>query len=419
MVPHGEYDIFSPLDHRAVLRNVNGIYKGIFPNQGNALWFQGLISAIECEGNHLEYFSPAMSKDQINADYDFIIAPMANIFSTGFQPLLESLAERFRDIRIPVYVIACGVQADSYDALPQLCEALKEPASRFISNVYETGGEFALRGHFTKEFFHRLGFSSAVVTGCPSLYQMGRDHRISDEKKSREQFKPLLNGKPSNYPALFKAHPNAEFFDQDIYYHELWNPETFDGSDSDRRHLKRLVKQYGYDTAALLLHDRIRLIPGLNEWREYLVRSGFSFSYGSRIHGSIMPILAGIPAVLETRDARTREMAEFFEIPCVAPDAYRQFDSLYELYQQTSYEKFNASFAARFDAYEAFLKKCGIVERINQKNRFFAPMDEMLLTSVNRDRRAELASALDCDRAFWMGYDKFCAAKRKIIACIR
>lgn len=95
---------------------------------------------------------------------------MAIITSVGYVFLMETLAERFRRIRIPVYVIACRIQASGYDQLSEIVCALNGPASRFISRVYDTGGEFALRGSFTKEFFDKLGFPSAVVTGCPSLY---------------------------------------------------------------------------------------------------------------------------------------------------------------------------------------------------------------------------------------------------------
>ena len=196
----------------------------------------------------------------------------------------------------------------------------------------------------------------------------------------------------------------------------MWDPGCFSGSGDD---IRQLVKRYGYDTACWLLRDRIKLIPGMNDWREYLIRGQFSMSYGSRIHGSIMPILAGIPAVLETRDARTREMAEFFQIPCMAPGAHLDYASLYELYQDISYDKFNAGFAARFDAYEAFLRTYGIVERINGENAFFHPLDQAPQTSVNRAQRDALAAKMDRQKALWIGYDKLCAAKHKLRSLLR
>lgn len=122
--------------------------------------------------------SKEMTPAYINAEFDYIVLPMANVFYIQCVPALKRLAEIFQKITVPTYVIACRVQADSFDHLDELIESIKEPASNFIKSIYATGGEFALRGYFTKEFFDRLGFRSAVVTGCPFMYQMGRQLRI-------------------------------------------------------------------------------------------------------------------------------------------------------------------------------------------------------------------------------------------------
>lgn len=80
-------------------------------------------------------------------------------------------------------------------------------------------------------------------------------------------------------------------------------------------------------------------------------------------------------------------------IPNVIPDAHRN-TSLYELYLQTDYTKFNETFANRFDAYEAFLQKCGIVERIQTPNRFFHSLEGIPPLSVNQEKRAALAASM-------------------------
>lgn len=402
MATHGEYDIFSPYDSKALVQDVRQNLGGVAPNYGNRLWFQGIISEIQSDDNHLEYFRPDMTKEQINSDYDMIVAPMANVFLNHYSGLLNRLADRFEGIRIPVYVIACGIQADSFDDLEGLVNVLREPASRFISNVYKTGGEFALRGYFTKEFFTRLGFDSAVVTGCPSLFQRGRNLSISDEKVSKEAFHPLLNGNIADYPKLFEKYQNSEFFDQNIYFNELFV------ADSD---IKDMIHRHGLLTTELLLSDRVKLIPSMNLWREYLRHEGFNFSFGSRIHGSIMPILSGVCTVLEHRDARTREMAEFFGIPTVTPGSNKD---LYALYQETSYRSFNENFGKRFDAYEQFLKNCGIVEKINENNPFFQPLDTLPPITDTAGKRSALYQQLQKKKLYWKGYDALLNTKRKL-----
>ena len=147
-------------------------------NVGNKLWLMGLVSSISTPENQVDFIEDTMSADYINSNYDICIKPEANIFSKRFSHFMETHIEKYSKITIPIYVIACGVQASSYDELSELVESIGDISKRFIRSIYQTGGEFCLRGYFTKEFFDRLGFSSAVVTGCPSMYQYGRDFHL-------------------------------------------------------------------------------------------------------------------------------------------------------------------------------------------------------------------------------------------------
>ncbi len=414
---YGEYDIFSQPNDRAFAENIKNSYHGVCPNTGNRLWFQGIISAIRNPDVMMEFFSYSMSKEYINQNFDLIVAPMANIFSVGYIPLLEALAERLHGIRIPVYVIACGIHASGYDQLSEIVRALKGPASRFISRVYDTGGEFALRGFFTKEFFDNLGFPSAVVTGCPSLYQLGRELSIDYTLVSREEFRPLFNGSAANYVHLMKQCPSAVFLDQDAYWRELLDPEFCSNLPSEIDCLRLLINRYGYDVTKYLLEGRIKLIPNANIWREFIRREQFSLSYGSRIHGNIMPLLAGIPAILEYRDARTREMAEFFGIPyCTATPC--SADALYDLYGSVDYTKFNRGFAGKFDAYEQFLQKCGIVDQINTMNPFFSDLNCVSVHSINWKTHATLFTRLTQEKVYWKTYSQILSVNRKIVSAL-
>lgn len=397
--PHSEYDIYSPTDY-AQMSDAFRQKNILCPNLGNRLWFQGLVSEISGEENTLCYFREDMSKDYINANFDMIVAPMANVFYAGFSDLLLRLADRFHGIRIPVYVIACGVQTDGYDHLDDLCAAIREPAQAFMKSVYDTGGEFALRGHFSKDFFDRMGFSSAVVTGCPSLYQLGRDLHISNEKVPQDMFRPLVNGNSTPYITMAGRYPNAEFFDQERFFHILHDPEY-------PLNIRALVHQYGHEMTQWILSEKVKMIPNMNDWWNYLQNSGFHFSYGSRIHGSIMPILAGVPAAMDPQDSRTLEMAEFFEIPVIAQDG----KSLYELYLETDYSDFNKNFAQKYDAFEAFLISHGIAEKCNSQNPFFSRRD-VDITAGNHQRLTEANRIFRKQHWLWKGYDRLLQWKR-------
>lgn len=367
IVENGEYDLFHSIDYTRLDQTIDTCYHGISPNWANRLWLQGILSEIYDPQNVYSFVTEEMSGDYINNNYDLIVLPMANIFWPGHIMAIENLAEIFEQIRIPTFVIACGVQADSYDALDDVVKQLRPSATRFIRAIYQTGGEFALRGAFTKEFFEKLGFRSAVITGCPSLFQCGRDLKIEFTPIEEASFKPVFNGKIEGVRAFLSYYPESEYFDQCNYFDLIYRPGLWkDGSPSA---LKRLVRRFGFDAVQLAADSRIQLFPEMPCWSQYMKEQCFSFSFGSRIHGNVMSILSDIPAIVWACDSRTREMAEFFDIPHIF-EVPKPSD-LYELYASADYQFFNQKFPQRYEEFEKFLSRCGIIDKINDHNLFF------------------------------------------------
>ena len=360
---------FRKTDYSTLAERARKERNGIIPNFGNKVWMQGIISEIDVDETTCEFGYRGLSADYINNNYDCIVLPMANIFNTDYIELIEKQACEISNLKIPVYVIACGIQADSYDDLDSLVSSLKTPATKFIKSVYNTGGEFALRGYFTAEFFERLGFKDAVVTGCPSIYQMGRNLKISNEKVAEKEFKSSING-TFKLPVKRKDIKASDFICQEKYGKMLYDPEYFVSNPFTVRRILKLVKRGDYDFVEALANNKIKLFADTQQWMSYFLYENINFSFGSRIHGSIMPILSGVPSLCYTMDARTREMTEFFDIPSVKPSSVLSKKPMYEWYCETDYSKFNANFSKRFDEFEKFLQKCGLVKKINQNNSF-------------------------------------------------
>lgn len=366
--------IFHKTDYRDIYAKTLSYYgytNGI--NFGNKVWYQGICSAISQPDNYITYGTNE-SAEEINDHYDLIIYPMANFFGEKFCHDTTQLADSFSKITIPVYIIACGAQAASYDHLDDLISKISDPARRFIDSIYHTGGEFALRGYFTKEFFNRLGYSTPVVTGCPSLYQVGPDLKI--EKKTTCPGKPVINGKIKAFEQILRRMPDSVFLAQDSFFDCLYNGNYFQKA-SLKKDLS-FVRSYGVYPAELLAEGRIRLFPDTADWYGFLRASGFDYSFGTKIHGSIMPILAGIPATVVSIDSRTKEMAEFFEIPYLPfRDGYTYSEEdLYAAYEEADYSRFNESFSQKYHAFEQFLTDKGIVDKIQTKNEFFKDTGE-------------------------------------------
>ncbi|MBR4634825.1 MAG: polysaccharide pyruvyl transferase family protein [Clostridia bacterium] len=393
-----DIDIFNRTEYDSIYSLAFSVSKWKNVNWGNKLWFQGICSAVDVPENSITYGTNETA-DQINDNYDLIIYPMANFFSEEFCSDTSALVKAFSGIRIPVYVIACGAQAKDYDHLEELVKRIGDPASAFIESIYRTGGEFALRGFFTKEFFNRLGFTGAVVTGCPSLFQMGPELSVN-KNNDEKNIKPIINGRIESVEEILESMPESTYFSQDVFFDCLYDPDYF-----KRKGFKndvRFFRTHGIAQADLLANDRIKMIIDMNEWFNYIRSHSFNYSFGTKVHGSIMPILAGIPATMIATDSRTREIAEFFGIPMQLAKLGHRYskEDLLEAYEEADYSEFNSRFKGLYERFETFLREHDIVDSINTSNRFFYDTDRFPSESFkpNKEEFAKYAKKLRIER---------------------
>lgn len=319
-----------------------------------------------------KFFICNKSIDEINSSYRAIVLPQANIFSVSKEAIyhLKGFTSIINKIKIPVFVTGVGAQADSYDDLYKLYYSIRSVATEFCNAVYKTGGEFSLRGYFTKELFDLLGFRSAVVTGCPSIFQVGRDFRMSENKIQREKFRPIINGyatflKNNMIYNAFKKY-DAIYLDQGEYIRALYDVDLFQNEEADKRILYYLIEKYTIRGIQLLANDKIKLFYDIPVWRKYIVDEEFNFSFGQRIHGNIISIISGIPAMVKAEDTRTKEMAEYFNIPTISN--IRKYNDIYDVYLDTDYSKFNAEFTKKFDVFNKFLLDYDLRQHDLQRN---------------------------------------------------
>lgn len=390
-----EYDILHKTNYNILADRIAKERRGNWPNFANKLWLQGLISEISVEENEIAYLEENMTMEEINEKYDLMIFPSANIFARNYVEAIKKLTIEFRKCQIPIFVISCGVQASNNAELSNLIHDIGGTSTEFIDAIYKTGGEFSLRGYFTKEFFDRLGFPSAVVTGCPSLYQVGRYLRIDKDEVGPRQLKPVVNGQnymfsSPFYKKIFNEYKNSVFVDQDHYGKYLYDPTFFADYNYSLKNMLKLVKNETFLGMELLSHDRIVYFADMPQWNSWLKESDFNFSFGARIHGNIMSILSGIPAVVHAWDSRTREMAEFYSIPFV-DDSIVASSSLYAIYEKADYSEFNNNFQKHYDEYEDFLRRCGIVKTSMGSEKLF--FDNPML--INENKKPEVANELE------------------------
>ena len=384
-------------------------------NSGNKLYNTAVEQYLTKEDIAYSYYTGEETAEEINGKYDMAVFTTANIFNAN--PIvtkeLDEFADQIEKFKIPVYVLGCGIQCESYDKIVALAEMIKKPTERFLKAVYRTGGELALRGYATKEFLDKVMPNTAVVTGCPSFYQRGGGLRISNEKAPEEMFRPAVNGnlkylKQIGMLSAFEQYPNSVYIDQDEFARILY----FYGKSKDDT-IVELIRKKTLTGVKLLAEDRVKLFYDIPVWLDYFAGAGINFSCGSRIHGNIAATLSGIPAKVICRDARTRELAEFFELPHAVQ--WKAGQSLYDVYLEADYTAFNRGFAQKFKAFEQFMTEHGISHDLEDRTLF-----EKRQAAYNWNMPQIIGQAkIDRLKRNWKKYEKFYCKYDKMIDGMR
>lgn len=374
-------------------------------NIGNKLFLTAIDSYCHQEGVEYEYLTAEMSADYINNNFDLIIWPLANCFNASKEIMgyLNDYTQKLRRYRVPVLALGAGAQANSYDDLSDLAYAIKSPATSFIDAVHATGGTFGLRGYFTQELFSKLGYKDSLVIGCPSMYQMGKDLSIYKQSIKQEDIRLALNGDASSLKIyrknnIYEKFPNSWFIDQGEYVFLLYDDVK---TDLSIKEIRSLMSIHSYLGIEMLADGRVVCIYDLPRLASHIKELGINMSFGERIHGNILCTLLGIPSIVFYHDTRTKELAEFFEIPMFS-SSDKKIDIL-EIYNNSSWNNFNKNFIKKYDVFEQLLEEYGMPKISTSKYTFLDNVDRYRMPEFCNDYH-NIKNKLS-RKILWIGQD--------------
>ncbi len=357
-----DYIVDRPVDYA----NFNKAFQN-GGNSGNKLFVSAVEQYLTKQDICYSYYNPDMCAEEINERYDRVVLPTANIFGIHAIRWIDFYADFAEKLKIPIYILGAGIQCKNDTDIDRLVERTQTHTIRLCKAVYHSGGEFALRGYFTKEYLDRIFPNTAVVTGCPSMYQNGRGLKIDTNKlkaAAKEEIRFGLNGymreDEESLIGILRSYPRAIFMDQGEFGEILYSNNWCEGR-------KKPNIMYSFAIYELLLQDRIKLLYDVPVWLDY-IKDKIDISFGSRIHGNLAAVLAGVPAMVIPCDARTKELADFFDIPVFSKQQFKQDPD--RLMQDLNYDRFNKNFPSKFDNFEKFLMTHGISHNIEDKSEW-------------------------------------------------
>jgi hypothetical protein len=333
-------------------------------NVGNLLFQQASYKLLQTEGTEVvtgRLLGGREEAERINDEFDHVVVPLANAFRFSFQSELDRLSETLEHLRVPVTVLGVGAQMNLDGDVARLGR-MRASVSRFMRAVLDRSPSVGVRGEFTEQYLHSIGFSEIDVIGCPSLYMNGPDLRVEKRVERLHRLSrislnltpyvtelgPLVEQQMLRYPRLRYAAQHREALGMLLDGTRL-SAETL-GEEQ-----RLLPTHHGHP---LIARNRTSFFVDPRPWIHYLSR--FDFSFGTRIHGNIAALLAGTPAHVLAHDSRTLELARFYDIPYTAMREVTPDTDAADLYAASDYSAFNAGLPGRFSRFSDYLQAHGL-----------------------------------------------------------
>jgi hypothetical protein len=258
---------------------------------------------------------------------DVAVLPLAN--QLGAHTNLGASAQRLRDIDLPVLALGLGGQAPDMDQDVKLTEGTIDWLKEICARSPSSGPNIGVRGPYTQRQIEQLGFTgSAVVTGCPSNFiNVNERNFVEIEKKFRVRPRKIavMAGIP-HIPRLAKverdladivtASDGAYIVQHGLEMIQLarrefneMKPETLDLC------WRYVAPAMRLEEFKLWCEKYAHVMFDIRFWMDYVRR--FDFVVGTRFHGAMIALQAGVPSACIAHDSRTLEMCQTMNIPVV------------------------------------------------------------------------------------------------------
>lgn len=262
---------------------------------------------------------------QAAAQGNIAVLPCANYLSGDEHEAMTKRAAVIDALDMPVVAIGLGAQAPMGGGPCELSPDVRQFVEAVVRHRPGEAPHISVRGEFTRQVMEKAGFGAHVeVLGCPSLF-LNTAPDLGEQVQRRFEGgieRVAVSGWSRSIPAALESRLSALATETKGLY-VVQNPKGLamlaagQAGDIPERMLKRFrhVLTPGLDDAAsdawAATHARVYF--NLDDWMAALRTC--DFFVGGRIHGTMLAIQAGVPAVCLVHDTRTLEMCQLMGLP--------------------------------------------------------------------------------------------------------
>ncbi|MER2197186.1 polysaccharide pyruvyl transferase family protein [Methylobacterium brachiatum] len=299
---------------------------------------------------------------------DIAVVRGSNYFHEHFD--LGDFVKPLESLKCAIVALGVGAQASSYGPIE-----LPRGSIKFLHFLSDRSTSLGVRGAFSAEIFAGHGVKNVDIIGCPSFFRSGNP---------KLQIKKVqMDGPPKigfNFNRFLGSYYCSNFIKTFLLQADLmqcalgmahskiyWQGEkeelfiSKNDDDHSRDLLKLVLKRYRISpdpVNAQRFKDRLRCFLNVEEWATH-VRFNCDAMLGFRLHGNVIALHQGIPAVMFSYDTRTRELIDYFSLPYVEIERFPKID-VAEFIKNADFTLFERAYMANFATFRHFLFKNGL-----------------------------------------------------------
>lgn len=348
-------------------------------NTGNLIFSKYFTNSLK---DKFEYVQP----HDLNINDSHTIFLLANFLRPTFsQEYSEKLLNFLNSMKNQITVVSIGCQADLENINPkEYVKTLDNTVKQIAYKMSEKSVSIGVRGEFTYNVFKELGIKNVDLIGCPSWFVNGYNQKDVIKKEWDDNF---------NVAFYSCWEPYSE-------WHQKWHKKLLDEAlklkdtkfvlQSEFEYLPFYLKSKGYDISDekyidslyklsqhfgisvdnfmhnTRLSNLLEIFTNVSQWENFTKSRDLNF--GFRIHGSIISLKQGIPALPIAPDSRISEFCDLFKIPYIKVNTIssEQFN-LRNFYENADFSQMNKVYTKLLENYISFLNKNGISHNFSNK----------------------------------------------------
>jgi hypothetical protein len=329
-------------------------------NLGNLVFRKALYSIIK-DLKDFQCFRLCDVTESIAKQAELVIVSCANWLEMGEKAEKRNLSRALviESFSCPVIAIGLGLQGKIGQEIK-----LGPNSIRLAKALSEQSNIISVRDYNTYSALKANDISSAVITGCPSNFI---NLSLSTTKyEARTRHLSTWRDTPFFISETSGGHPNSDkvielamkLLDAGKSTYVLQTPALIPFIESEASELdKRYERSSPFDKQKTfeILKTNSVYFSSVDEW--LLASKRYDFAFGMRIHGTMVPLQAGIPSILISHDARTAGLATTMSIPSCSVGEFIKlsegpFNGFREVFQSSlaGYLSTRKTLAAKLDS---------------------------------------------------------------------